>query len=150
MSGWQAFYIAALTVALSTGRPGFSIVAAMTFDLLASVLFASDPVSVAVADLVAAVILIGHGRRANIIALIFVAMVLLEVIASRLHVENAIIYTVTDVLAFVQCGVIGGADRGVGRICRAIRRRGVAAGYSVAGGRYTRFGLARHIKTHSR
>ena len=93
-------------------------------------------------DIMSFALLIGGGWRSNAVAALFVTMAAIEVIAHRLQLNNAAIYTITDAAAYLQCGVISGADRGMGRINRAVRGRGLGGSYSVAGGRNPGFGLA--------
>jgi hypothetical protein len=115
----QWLYLGLLALAFSTGRPRRVIVGAMTFNLVATVLLAHDPVSVVVADLLTAGLLIGEGRRANIVALFFVAMQPVYVAGHYLGLNYSVIYALIDVLAYAQLCVIGGWDVGLRRLYRS-------------------------------
>ena len=120
----QALYIGLLAIALILGKPGWQIAGAMVVDLAGTMAFAPDPIKVAVVDLSVAAWLFGEGqRRATILAGLFITMVTVEGFAVVFKLQNAATYTIVDLLAYVQLGVIGGADRGMGRIVRAGSRR---------------------------
>ena len=125
----QWLYLSVLAVALWAGRPGVDLTAIMTGNVIATILLAADPQAVAIVDLVSGAVLIWGNPRAQIVAILFAGMVAVEVITSRLHIEKAVIYTGTDALAYVQCGVIGGADRGIRRLYRSIRGRWIDRAY---------------------
>ena len=151
MIDWsQALYIAVLAVAIMAGRPPFGLACVMLGDLAATIALADNPTLIAMADVVAAALLIGGNRREKIVSVLFAVMVFWEAIAPRLHIPNALIYTATDVLAFAQCGVIGGADRGVGRLYRSIRGRFANSGDRLAAGYNPGVGVARNPETHGR
>lgn len=148
----QYLYIGILGAAITWGLPRPQLVAVMLFNLAGTLLFHGDTFDQALIDLVSATALLGRRRMENTVAVLFVAMAMWEVIAYRLQVSYAIISTGTDVLAYVQCGVVSGADRGMGRVLRAIRGRWIDRYRSgvVAGGDKTGFDVAGNSQTHIR
>lgn len=121
----QILYLALLVLAIYTGQPNPLIAFAMIFDLVGTMLFAADPFSVAIIDLVAVILLAGEGRRANAIAALFV----LAQPVYFLHafgLNNAAIYTIVDCIAYLQLFILGRGDVGLARACRYLgsRRRG--------------------------
>ena len=146
----QALYIAVLAIAIMAGRPSIALSLVMLADLSATMALAGNPELVAQADIAAAALLIGGNRREQIVSCLFAVMVFFEVIAYRLIVPNGLIYTATDVLAFVQCGVVGGADRGMGRLYRSIRGRFANPDHSLASGNNPGVIMARNPETHGR
>lgn len=153
MSGYAIAILAALVAALAIGRPSPFVWIVALGNFAVSRVLDFDPEYVAVADLAAAAVLATFGRPREVgVSIIFVAMASLEIIAHRLQAQTALIYTGTEVLAFLQAGVIGGADRGMGRFIRSIRGRGANRAYrpvapKMAGssGR-----LAQYSETHGR
>ena len=77
---------------------------------------------VAIGDLLAAVFLMMEGRRAVLVAGLFVVMVFVEVAAWYLAWSNAATYAIVDALAYFQCGVIAHVDGGIRIGRRAIGR----------------------------
>ena len=130
----QALYIGLLASALIVGKPGWQITGVMLFDLAGTMAFSADPIKVAVVDLSAMAWLFGERRLpATIIAALFGAMVAVEGLAGIFKLQNAATYTIVDLLAYGQLGVIGGAGRGMGRFVRSIarcrRRHGIAMAF---------------------
>ena len=146
----QWLYGIALGLALMAGRPPVGLAIVMVLDLWGTIALAKAPGLVAYVDIGAAALLIGGNQREKIVSCLFAVMVFWETIASRLMMPNALIYTATDVLAFVQCGVIGGADRGVGRLYRSIRGRLAYPVDIVASGCDPGIAMARNPETHGR
>lgn len=109
----QVLYAGLLALALIAGRPPLIIAAALVFDFAATMTLAADPVSVAIVDLIAILMLIGRGARANIIAGLFVIMQPLYIAAHNQWLSHAAAYSIVDLIAYVQLGVAGGMDRGI-------------------------------------
>ncbi len=120
---WQVIFALALASALALGRPRLIVWVAMLGNLAATALLAADPVTVAVFDLVAATLLFFGDTRAKILAMIFATMAPIYVIFGLLGVHQSTTYAIIDVLAFLQVGVISGADVGISRAIRNARRR---------------------------
>ena len=145
MTLWQAIYISALAVALWCGNPSMRVFFVMACNLIASAAFSNDPMMVALADLVCAAMLINAGLRAHIVAGLFATMVAVEVIGSVAAWQNSTTYAITDLIAYLQLGIIGHVDGGLSRINRAIRNRGVRRVdfyNSVASGRHSGVSVA--------
>lgn len=114
------------------GRPHPLIVLALAGNLLATMLLAADPVSVAVADVTAAaVLLLAETRRAQVVAALFVAMQPIYFAAWLYSWPNWVTYTCIDLIAYLQLAVAGGMDRPLAA-WRADRRRRAADLYPVA------------------
>lgn len=108
----QYLYLGAMGAAFLLGRPHPIIMAALVGNLLATMLLAADPVSVAVADVTAAAVLLVAGtRRAYVIAALFVLMQPIYFAAWLYSWPNWITYTCIDLIAYLQLAVAGGMDR---------------------------------------
>jgi hypothetical protein len=112
----QLVFTALLLLAIRTGRPKPIVTFAMVGNLAATMLLSLDPLDVAVADLVAVILLVGASARANIVAALFVAMMPVYIMGAALGLQPWVIYTAVDVLAIMQCGVLGGWDRWIWRM----------------------------------
>lgn len=153
MSLYATAILIALLCALVVGKPSLFVWPIMLGNFAASRLLEIDPTQVAIVDLAAAAGLASFGgRREATVAVIFVAMASLELIAHRLNVQTALIYIGTELMAFLQCGVIGGSDRGLGRLYRSIRGRWANRAYRPAAQFVARLSgrLARIVETDGR
>jgi hypothetical protein len=112
---------AALALALYTGRPRPIVALAMVGNLFASMALGGQPIALAVADWVSIALLIGEGRRAAVIAALFLVMQPIYVAGHYLGLRHSVIYTLIDVIAFVQLSVLGGWDAGMGRLAGHLR-----------------------------
>jgi hypothetical protein len=112
----QIVYAVILASAIYTGRPAPIIIFAMTGNFLGTMLLAQEPLDVAIVDLVAVILLAGSSRRGNVVAALYVAMIPIYLAGPALGLPPWVVYTAVDVLAILQCGVIGGWDQGLGRI----------------------------------
>lgn len=122
----QALYLGLLWAALvSSWRGEWSarIAAVMLCNLAATVALASSPLAVGVADAASAAALISGNRRAQIVATLFSVMICVYVSAWAFGWENSTTYTIIDLIAYAQLGVVGGLDRGIRRCGRAVARR---------------------------
>lgn len=118
----QLAYIIALAVALLCGREGAVVTCFMVLNFGATMLMAGDPTIVGCFDLLSAIALIGISRRANMVAVLFCLMIPIYVMGFAFGWPKATTYTCIDLLAYAQLGVIGGLDRGVHGMRRAIGR----------------------------
>ncbi len=120
----QALYLGLLLWALAAGRDwSVRIAAVMLCNVVATMALASSPLAVGVADAASAAVLIGGNRRAQVVATLFSVMVLIYVSAWAFRWENSTTYTIIDLLAYAQLGVIGGLDGWIRRRGRASARR---------------------------
>lgn len=117
----QWVYVCALAAVLAARRPHWLISVAMVANLSATLLFASFPLSVAIADAICGSVLMLGGVRAKAVGSIFAAMVILTVVCSWYGVQNHATYAIVDVLAYCQLIIIGGGGFGnVRRVRHAI------------------------------
>lgn len=120
----QIIYATLLLVASLTGRPSMPLLFAMWADFTATMIFASDPMMVATADILAACILIMRSRREAAIAAIFMIMLPIYVLGDAQGFSGAAIYAIVDVIALFQLALMGKWDRGIRRhVYNGIRRR---------------------------
>lgn len=142
----QAVYIGLLIAALaSSWRRDWSAMIAlvMAANLGATMALAGDPLSVGVMDAACASVLLLGNRRALILATLFSVMILIYVSAWAFSWKNSTTYTIIDLIAYVQLGVISGLDSGIRRRVRAFARRSaLPAGPETQGGHAT-VGVAR-------
>lgn len=128
----QGLYLILLIAALWHGKAGPRLTLAMLGNVAATMALASDPVTVGVADTVAAAVLIGGNAKARIVATLFSVMLPVYVSAHVFSWSSATTYAIIDLLAFVQLGVIcgasGGIRRGLWRGFGAGNPRGAASG----------------------
>ncbi len=117
----QLAYLACLCAAILAGRPRLLVVAVMAGNFVLTAFLAESPLDVALADIAAAVILIGPDKRQNIVAAIYCLMVPVYVIADAFSLSRAITFTIIDCMALVQLAVIGHVDGGLRRIATAFR-----------------------------
>jgi hypothetical protein len=118
---WSQWLIVGLLVlSCYTGKPKPIVWVAMWGDLVATILLHRDPGEVATADLVAFALLLGS---ANIVAAIFIAMQPIYIAGHYFGLNEGSIYTIIDIMAFVQFAAIGGWDAGLGKLRRSISRR---------------------------
>lgn len=147
----QALYIGLLCIALWSSwyhraPPLAGLV--MIGNLAATLALAADPVMVGLADAVCASILLYGNLRAKVVAMLFSVMCLIYVSAWAFSWPAATTYTIIDLIAYVQLGVIGGVDRGLGRACRAFARRGNDARGAAPDGRDPACDVARLSEPH--
>ena len=142
MSGWQMIFVCLLALSFAAGRPKPVVWFAMLGNLAATMTLAQSPVTVGVADAVAATLLLTFGgKREAIIAALFAVMMPLYVAGQWLGWSDWATYAIVDALAYAQCIVIGSANGGIThwRKHRPIgwrpdRLRAAAAGVSRQGG----------------
>lgn len=133
----QWAYLCILAAAIVGGWGQHRLIAVMVLNLGATVT-ADSLWTVATADILCAVVLIGHGWRANVVAGLFVAMIPVYLAGTAFQWQPATTYAIIDVLAYLQCGVVGRVDRGGARLV-GWGRRAVSAVRGGAG-RYSRGG----------
>lgn len=103
----QWLFVSALALATYTGRPSLNIALPMWGNFIATFFLASTVAHVAVADVVAASILVFGSRRAAVIALLFVLMTPVYAMAHFYQWPNAATYAIIDVLAYLQLAIMG-------------------------------------------
>ena len=128
---WYAIDWILLVAALWFGRPPVLVVVALTADLaLGGTGLAQSPYAIAIVDLGAAIVCLGHSARGDIAALIFVAMTMTGAVMTAMDFSRETTYACIDALLWVQLGVIGGIDRGIRHTLRhTSRRRNSALGH---------------------
>lgn len=134
----QVAYIAALCAALYGGGAPVKVVAVMIGNLAATLTLSGTPMVVGTIDLLCAIVLIGNNMRANIVAVLFALMIPVYVAG----LKTSTTYTIVDVLAYLQLGVIGRVDSGLRNARRFIGRFNSGSGVSVAQGGHTERGVA--------
>lgn len=117
MTIWQAIIAAGLLLAL-LGKPPARLWFAVAGNFIVTMILAENPVPVAIADLMTAAIILGVSTRANIVAGLFALMQPIYIAGFALGWPDATTYACIDLLAYVQLGVMGGVDRGMGRAYR--------------------------------
>jgi len=136
VSVWQVIIVCLMAAAFFGGRPPLRVMAVMVCNLLFSMHYGDSFLWVGIADVVSAALLLGASMRANIVAGLFAAMVPVYVAATYFGWNVGTTYTIIDLLAYAQLGVIGNVDGGVGYIRRFVaRRRGGSPVRYLAGGR---------------
>jgi len=141
----QALYIGLLCVALACSwrQPWSALIAAvMVGNLVATMTLAPDPIAVGIADAVSAAILLLGNTRARTVAMLFSVMIPVYVSADWLLWPNYATYAIIDLIAYLQLGIVGGLDRGIGRICRAAARRWRGLADPASQGGHAAFGVA--------
>ena len=93
----------------------------MAANLAASAAIGQQFELIAAVDILSAVLLIGGGHREIAVAVLFLCMAGMTTIASRLHFPPGSVSSGLEVMTALQCGVIGGADRGMGRLAGSVR-----------------------------
>jgi len=113
---WRAILITGFAIAVYTGRPPRLIIAVMVGNFAATWYLAADPLAVGVADAASAVVLL-HMRTVQswCIVALFSVMIIVYVSDWLYNVRNFATYTIIDLIAFLQLGVIGGLDGGIRR-----------------------------------
>lgn len=128
----QAVYIGLLLLALASSwrQPWSALIAAvMVGNLVATMTLAvpgTGPLQflfVGFADAVCATLLMRGNRRAMKVATLFSVMIPVYVSGWWFSWPDAITYTIIDLVAYVQLGVIGGLDSGIWHRGRAAARR---------------------------
>jgi hypothetical protein len=94
----------------------------MVLDLTCTMALSDSVLAVAAVDIVAATILIGGNKRANVAAALFVAMQPVYIAGYYLGLRDGTVYVLIDLIAYAQCAVLGGWDVGIRRLFRALRR----------------------------
>ena len=122
----QALYFGALALAIWTGKPGRLVFGVMVANLVVTMTFWREPLTVGLFDIVCAVILIGGDRRRNVVAGCFALMQPVYVASWFWDWPLPATYAIVDTLAFIQLAAIGRWDRGVGAALRFANR--LAAG----------------------
>ena len=121
MSIYQASFAALILLAVWAGRPPMHVAIIMVANLAASAAIGQQFELIAAVDLLSAVLLIGGGQREIAVAVLFLCMAGATTIASRLHLPPWAVSSGLEFMTALQCGVIGGADRGMGYLARAVR-----------------------------
>ena len=121
MSIYQASFAVLILLAIWAGRPPLHVAIIMVANLAASAAIGPQFEMIAAIDLLSAVLLIGGGQREIAVAVLFLCMAGTTTIASRLHFPPWAVSSGLEVMTALQCGVIGGADRGLGRLVRSVR-----------------------------
>lgn len=103
----QWLFVSALALATYTGRPSLNISLPMWGNFIATFFLASTVAHVAVADIIAASILVFGSRRAAVIALLFVLMLPVYALADFYQWPNAATYAIIDLLAYLQLAIMG-------------------------------------------
>lgn len=116
----QVAYIMALCAALYGGGAPLKVVTVMVGNLVVTLAFSGTPLAVGVIDLLCAAMLIGNNMRANIVAVLFAMMVPVYVAG----LKTSTTYTIVDVLAYLQLGVIWRVDSGLRNARRLVSRYG--------------------------
>ena len=140
----QGLYAAVLAIAaLKAGKDYWLLSAVMIGNFVATMLASESPVSVAIIDLTSAGLLINEGRRANILAFVFLAMQPIYVAGHYLGLKSGAIYTLIDLLAYVQLFVFGGWNVGISRRNRGSHGHSHSVHPASISGRHSENGLAR-------
>ena len=145
----QALYVGLLVLACYTGKPRPAIMVAMWGDLIATMVLASSPIAVGVADAAAMAVLMMAGRRGLVVAMLFSVMIPVYVAAAWLAWPNEATYAIIDLIAYLQLGVIGGLDRGLRIAFRAFVGRNHGRFRAAKNGGNAGLGVAR-VSTLSR
>ena len=140
----QAALVALLCLSIYTGRQPTVVWLAMVVNLTGTMFLKADPMSVAAVDMVSIVMLLGEGRRARNVALLFVAMQPLYLAHYYLGLQKALVYGVVDLIALVQLGVLGGWDIGLGRAYRLTRGRLLRRDTAAISGGHASVNMAGH------
>ena len=122
MSIWQAMLVISFALAVFTGRPKHLLISVMALNFLITAHYRDDLFAVAVADIVAASILVGEGRREDITAYLFLMMPIIYGAGYYLGLKLETIYALVEVLAYIQIFTIGGWGVGLHRLYRSARR----------------------------
>ena len=121
MSVYQITLAALILLAIWAGRPPLHVAIIMVGNLAASAAIGPRFELIAALDLLCAALLIGGGPREIAVAVLFLGMAGGETIASRLQFPPWAVSSGLEAMTALQCGVIGGADRGMGRLARSVR-----------------------------
>lgn len=108
----------AVILALCAGNAPLRVWLAMLLNLAATITFAADPYIVAAFDLICAIVLIGAGARAHVVAALFAAMVPFYIVGQFAHWPPSTTYGIVEVVAYLQIAVIGNVDGGIYRAYR--------------------------------
>jgi hypothetical protein len=103
----------ALFAACYSGRRDRRIVAVMIANFAGTLAFNASPLSVAIVDLASVAVLAFGTIRARVVAAFFVAMAAIYPIAYAAGLDRATIYTIVDVLAFLQLVAVARGDDGI-------------------------------------
>jgi hypothetical protein len=122
MDGWQVIFGAALALACLAGRRDRLIVSVMLANFAATLTFAATPLTVGVADILCMAVLITGSARARVVAAFFAAMSAIYPLGLWFGLTAPTIYTIVDVLAFLQLVVVGRGDHGVSSSRRHLGR----------------------------
>jgi hypothetical protein len=95
----------------------------MVCNLAFSMKFGGAYLWVGVADLVCAAFLIGISTRAYVVSGLFALMVPIYVAATYFQWTTGTTYTIIDLIAYAQCGVLGRVDGGLGYLRSVIGGR---------------------------
>lgn len=121
MTDWQTILAVGIVAAGLTGRQ-WLVVLVVAGNFIATMELAGNPINVAIADSIAATILLFTGRRGQIVAAIYAVMIPLYPILSASGFANSTIYAIIDGLAIAQLVVAGRWDVGIGRALRLVHR----------------------------
>jgi hypothetical protein len=125
---WSQQIIAVLIVSAGlTGRQ-WGIVAVFTANFLATMELARNPIDVAIADALAASVILFFWQReqisrAKVVAAIYATMIPIYPALTWAGFPSHTIYAIVDALAIAQLIVMGRWDVGIGRALRSIRGR---------------------------
>lgn len=128
----QALYICLLCVALAASwrQPWSALIAAVMVGNLAATMAISGAIigplqflAVGFADAACAALLMRGNRRAMKVAMLFSVMIGVYVSGWGFSWPDATTYTIIDLVAYVQLGVIGGLDSGIWHSVGAAARR---------------------------
>jgi hypothetical protein len=118
----QIAFLSALALACWFGRREPMIGLVVALNCFATIASAGSPLTVAIADLLAIAVLMVGNARSKVVAAFFVAMVPLYPIGLWFDLPKSTIYTIVDVLAYLQLVVVGRGDNGIGRGLRRAYR----------------------------
>ena len=131
----QIVFITALIVALRLGRAHWAICGVMLFNFIGTWQNWNSYLSVGVFDVICATMLLFTTNRGRAVSAIFVLMVPIYVMAHHFMWRPATTYTIVDLLAYLQLGIIGRVDTGISHIYRAAIGRFNHFGYTLEKGR---------------
>ena len=120
MTIWAAIYLTMLFAAVGFGRPPRMLIAVMAANFALGMIVRDSVTSVAVVDLACAALLLGISSRAYVVAGLFALMVPFYVAGNYFQWQNSTTYTIIDLIAYTQCGVIGRVDGGISGLYRRI------------------------------
>lgn len=118
MTIWQVVFSCSIWLAVWHGRPRPVVAVAIIADFAASMFFSGDMVSVAVADVAAAALIVGKSTRCTIIAALFIAMLPIYYIGQTFGLSYKTSYGLVYALGYAQLLIMGRADDGLRKMFR--------------------------------